>query len=109
MRTNPDDILDLHSKIFSAGITDGFYFGGWEQYPKLAAGLDEIGATKSREVIDRLLTWLAPHYESGGIDAVCKEIESDRARSGALSDEYYATNEDVGQLLDDLVERELSE
>jgi hypothetical protein len=109
MITNPDDILDLHSKIFSAGITDGFYFGGWDQYPKLAAGLAEIGATKSQDVIDQLLAWLRPHYEDGGIEAVWREIESNRTRSGALSDEYCATNEDVRELLNDLVELELSE
>jgi hypothetical protein len=109
MKSNPDNILDLHSKIFSAGITDGFYFGEWGQYPKLADGLDEIGAEKSREVIERLLAWLSPHYEDGGLDAVRREIESNRSRSDELSDEYYATDEDVRQLLDDFVARKLSE
>jgi hypothetical protein len=65
MKCNPDDILDLHSKIFSGGIADGFYFGGWDQYPRLAAGLREIGATKSAEVIERLLAWLEPHFAQG--------------------------------------------
>lgn len=109
MNCNPDDVLDLHSKIFSAGITDGFYFGDWDQYLKLSDGLSEIGATKSREVIERLLAWLKPHYDEGGIEAVRRAIDSDRSRSGELTDEYYATDEDVRQLLDDYVERKLSE
>lgn len=109
MNCNPDDVLDLHSKIFSAGITDAFYFGDWDQYLKLCDGLNEIGATKSQEVIERLLAWLKPHYDDGGIEAVRRVIDSDTSRSGELSDEYYATDEDVRLLLDAYIERELSE
>ena len=109
MTFDPDFIISTHSAIMSGGIDYCLSFRAWGDYQKLQSGLETIGASSKAKAVADFIAFTKPAYEAGGLVSAAAFCETNMEKVGEYFDCYLGADEDVTQLIEDYVERQIAE